>query len=115
MLLQLKSMGIELSLDDFGTGYSSLSYLHRFPLDTLKIDRAFVNRMTHGPRDAEFVRTIRSLAHHLGMGVVAEGIETAEQLAQLRQLNCEYGQGYFFSRPLPASAAEALVARQPQW
>ena len=100
MLKQLRGLGIELSIDDFGTGYSSLSYLHRFPISTLKIDRSFVSRMTGNNENAEIVRTIMMLARSLKMDVVAEGIETAEQLAQLKSLECEYGQGYYFSPPL---------------
>jgi diguanylate cyclase (GGDEF)-like protein/PAS domain S-box-containing protein len=102
MMGQLRSLGIELSIDDFGTGYSSLSYLHRFPISTLKIDRSFVSRMTSNNENAEIVRTIIMLARSLKMDVVAEGVETAEQLAQLKALDCEYGQGYYFSKPLSA-------------
>ena len=102
MIGQLRGLGIELSIDDFGTGYSSLSYLHRFPISTLKIDRSFVSRMTGNNENAEIVRTIIMLARSLKMDVVAEGVETAEQLAQLKALDCEYGQGYYFSKPLSA-------------
>ena len=109
MLGQLRNLGIQMSIDDFGTGYSSLSYLHRFPIDTLKIDRSFVNRMCEGDENAEIVRTIVTLATNLGMNVVAEGVETAEQHARLKELDCEYGQGYLFSRPVPAADAFALV------
>jgi EAL domain-containing protein (putative c-di-GMP-specific phosphodiesterase class I) len=105
---RLRALGIEISLDDFGTGYSSLSYLHRLPIDYLKIDRSFINRMEEKKENAEIVRTIIKLAQNLKMKVVAEGIETAEQLSLLKKLNCEYGQGYFFSKPLKA-AAVALV------
>lgn len=100
MLEQMRSLGIELSIDDFGTGYSSLSYLHRFPISTLKVDRSFVSRMTGNNENAEIVRTILMLARSLKMDVVAEGVETAEQLAHLKALDCEYGQGYYFSKPL---------------
>ena len=93
MLKELKSIGVQLSIDDFGTGYSSLSYLHRFPIDTLKVDRSFVSTMEDGSENGEIVRTIISLAKTLGMNVVAEGIETVHQLHQLRTLKCEYGQG----------------------
>jgi diguanylate cyclase (GGDEF)-like protein/PAS domain S-box-containing protein len=115
MLSQLRDRNIQLCLDDFGTGYSSLSYLHRFPINTLKIDRTFVNRIGVEGENTEIVRTCLMLAHSLGMDAVAEGVETKEQLAQLRALGCEYGQGYFFSKPLPAAAALALLASPPQW
>lgn len=112
VLLQLKALGISLSLDDFGTGYSSLSYLHRFPINTLKIDRSFINQMGCGNERWEIVRAIITLAHALGMEVISEGIETSEQLTQLSALQCKYGQGYFFSQPLDGSAAEALIAHK---
>lgn len=109
MLLQLRSRKIKLSLDDFGTGYSSLSYLHRFPANTLKIDRSFVMHMHADDEHFEIVRTIITLAHTLGMDVIAEGIETAEQLALLKMLDCEQGQGYLFSKPLSREDAEACI------
>ncbi|MDX6693207.1 MAG: hypothetical protein QOF02_810 [Blastocatellia bacterium] len=110
MLKQLRALGVQLSIDDFGTGYSSLSYLHRFPIDTLKIDRSFVIRMVDNNENIEIVRTIIMLAQNLGMDVVAEGVETKEQLALLRKLGCENGQGYFFSRPAYASGAEKIIS-----
>ncbi|MBW4489146.1 MAG: EAL domain-containing protein [Trichocoleus desertorum ATA4-8-CV12] len=110
MLQQLKSLGIQLAIDDFGTGYSSLSYLYRFPIDTLKIDRSFINRIDIDGEHLEIVRTIVTLAWNLGMDVIAEGVETAKQLAQLKALKCEYAQGYFFARPLNCEAATALIA-----
>ena len=106
---RLQAMGFYLSLDDFGTGYSSLSYLHRFPINTLKIDRSFVNSMEPGKSSFEIVRTITSLARTLKMDVVAEGIETEAQLNYLKSLSCEMGQGYFFSKPLPSAEATAYV------
>ena len=109
MLAQLRQLGIQLYMDDFGTGYSSLSYLHRFPIDMLKIDRSFVSRMSFDNENAEIVRTIVTLAHNLGMSVTGEGVETAEQLALLKALKCEYGQGYFFSKPMDSEAATALI------
>ena len=115
MLRELREMGIRLSIDDFGTGYSSLSYLHRFPLDTLKIDQSFVNRMGENGENTEIVNTIVSLARNLGMEVIAEGIETATQMRQLHDLQCEYGQGYYFARPLPAGDAQALLAKGTAW
>ena len=110
MLQQLRDLGVQLSIDDFGTGYSSLSYLHRFPIDTLKIDRSFVTRMTENSENMEIVRTVVVLAQNLGMDVVAEGVETKEQLALLRKLGCENGQGYFFSKPVNSSGAEKIIA-----
>lgn len=114
-LEQLKALGIQLSIDDFGIGYSSLSRLHRFPLDELKIDRSFVTPIGSENNNFEIAETIITLAQKLDLNVTAEGIETAEQLSRLRELNCPYGQGYFFSRPLNSQAAEALLAAKPQW
>ncbi|HEX8149016.1 MAG TPA: EAL domain-containing protein [Pyrinomonadaceae bacterium] len=110
MLRQLRSLGVKLAIDDFGTGYSSLSYLHRFPIDTLKIDRSFVTRMSENNENTEIVRTIVVLAQNLGMDVVAEGVETNEQLVLLQKLGCENGQGYFFSKPVNADGAEKIIA-----
>ena len=109
-LAQLRARNIQLSIDDFGQGYSSLSYLHRFPINILKIDRAFVNQMTEGGENIEIVRTITMLAHTLNMSVVAEGVETEHQVEILKKIGCEFGQGYLFSRPLPALAAEQMIA-----
>jgi diguanylate cyclase (GGDEF)-like protein/PAS domain S-box-containing protein len=109
MLMQLRNLGVGISIDDFGTGYSSLSYLHRFPIDTLKIDRSFVTQMTDNSENAEIVRTIVTLARSLDMAVVAEGVETADQLRQLGELGCDYGQGYLFSRPVGAVQAAGLL------
>jgi diguanylate cyclase (GGDEF)-like protein/PAS domain S-box-containing protein len=111
MLAQLRNLGVGLSIDDFGTGYSSLSYLHRFPIDTLKIDRSFVTQMTDNTENAEIVRTIVTLARSLDMNVIAEGVETREQLRQLRGLGCDYGQGYLFSKPVGASQALELTSK----
>ncbi len=109
LLLKLRDRGIKLHIDDFGTGYSSLSYLHSFPADTLKIDRSFVTHIDAKGGDAEIVRAIVTLAHNLKMQVMAEGVETAEQLTQLRGLECEYGQGFFFSGAVDAEAVAALL------
>ena len=115
-LMKLKSLNLKLSLDDFGTGYSSLSYLHQLPTDTLKVDQSFVGRMEEKTRDdGEIVKTIISLGHQLGMDVIAEGIETAAQLQGLRDLSCNYGQGYYFSKPLPKEAAGELVVENKDW
>jgi EAL domain-containing protein (putative c-di-GMP-specific phosphodiesterase class I) len=106
---RLRDLGIQISLDDFGTGYSSLSYLHRLPIDYLKIDRSFVSRLEESLENQEIVSTIIKLAQNLKMKVIAEGIETAEQLALLSGLNCEYGQGYYFSKPVDGSHAGRLI------
>jgi diguanylate cyclase (GGDEF)-like protein len=110
----LKALGLKLSVDDFGTGYSSLSYLHRLPIDMLKIDRSFVSEMMHNRESRQIIRTILRLADSLGMRVVAEGIETVEQMAELRGFGCQFGQGYFFSRPLREADADAYVAQALQ-
>ncbi|MCZ6876019.1 MAG: EAL domain-containing protein [bacterium] len=108
-LEQLRAMGMQVSLDDFGTGYSSLSYLHRFPIDYLKIDRSFVSRLDADSKDVEITKAIVTLAHNLRMQVVAEGIETSEQLLHLKMTGCEYGQGYYISKPVAAEVAETLI------
>ena len=113
MLMQLCTLGVHLSIDDFGTGYSSLSYLHRFPVKTLKIDRSFIGRMGQGGENSEIVRTINTLAQNLGMEVVAEGVETTEQLAQLKSMKCTLGQGFLFATPLDANAAWNYIQDHP--
>lgn len=110
MLGQLQALGVTISLDDFGTGYSSLSYLHRFPISTLKIDQSFVSSMTNNQESLEIVRTILGLARNLKMEVIAEGVETLEQAMELKAMNCEYGQGYYFSRALNAQGALGLLS-----
>ena len=115
VMAQLRMLDIELQIDDFGMGYSSLSTLHTWPINALKIDRSFISRL-EGDEDApEVVQAIITLAHNLGMDVIAEGIETAHQLAQLRALGCDYGQGYYFSRPLDSERATALLHADRQW
>ncbi|HEX3083528.1 MAG TPA: EAL domain-containing protein [Pyrinomonadaceae bacterium] len=111
-LKALKSLGVQLSIDDFGTGYSSLSYLHKFPFDILKIDQSFVSRMCLDQDSKGIAETILILARKLNKRAVAEGIEDEEQLAELRKLGCDFGQGYYFSRPVPAAEAEQLVLNQ---
>jgi diguanylate cyclase (GGDEF)-like protein/PAS domain S-box-containing protein len=113
MLAKIKEMGLQLSVDDFGTGYSSLGYLYRFPMDVLKIDRSFISRVDVDGEKLELVRTITTLAWNLGMDVVAEGVETTKQLAQLKALKCEYGQGHLFSKPICAKDMEAFLGRSP--
>jgi PAS domain S-box-containing protein len=110
VLAQLKALGVRLSIDDFGTGYSSLSRLRRIPVDTLKIDRAFISNMDSDPENCAIVRAIIVLAHNLGLKVVAEGTETEEQLNLLKQYNCEMVQGYFFSRPADDLTMRKLLA-----
>src|SRR5215213_5705055 len=115
MLSHLKSLGVQLSIDDFGTGYSSLSYLHRLPVDTLKIDRSFVNTVGENGEDSEILQTIVSLAKNLKMRVIAEGIETESQLNILKNLGCDYGQGYLMSKPLPKDVMEELLFKKQTW
>ena len=112
LMRQLKSLGIKITLDDFGAGYSSLSYLHRFPLDSVKIDRSFISRIME---DDEMVRTIIAMGRNLGLKVVAKGVETAEQAAKLRELGCEFAQGFYFSVPINAQEATDLLAEEYHW
>ena len=103
---QIRQLGVILEIDDFGTGYSSLSYLKRFPIDTLKIDRAFIKDLPSDQDDISIVQGIVGLAHNLGLSVVAEGVETDEQKSLLQTLNCDVIQGYLLSQPLPAKELE---------
>jgi diguanylate cyclase (GGDEF)-like protein len=107
LLTQIKSRNIQVSIDDFGTGYSSLNYIHRLPADYLKIDRSFVNQMQEASRNYQIVRTIIALGNQIGLAVVAEGIETSQQLQILRDLGCQFGQGYLFSKPLSVEEIES--------
>jgi EAL domain-containing protein (putative c-di-GMP-specific phosphodiesterase class I) len=107
---QLKALGVHLSIDDFGTGYSSLARLQQFPVDTLKIDRTFIFGMESDSETYEIVKIIVALAHNLGMEVVAEGIEEQSQMAALKNLGCELGQGYLFSKPVDAAATQQFLA-----
>jgi EAL domain-containing protein (putative c-di-GMP-specific phosphodiesterase class I) len=115
LLKEFKKLDVTLGIDDFGTGYSSLSYLHRFPFDTLKVDQSFVGLMEQERESREIVTNVLSLAHGLGKEAIAEGIETAEQLASLRQLHAEFGQGYFFGKAIPADEATSLLRSRPRW
>ena len=108
---KVREMGITVSLDDFGTGYSSLSYVHKYPLDKIKIDRSFVASLPSSKHSQSIVRTIVSLAKSLGMSIIAEGIETEEQLALLKEEGCDQLQGFLISKPVPAGAAKALIVR----
>jgi EAL domain-containing protein (putative c-di-GMP-specific phosphodiesterase class I) len=123
VLNTLKAIGVRLSIDDFGTGYSSLSYLNRFRFDTLKIDRSFISQMGQSAESRKIVQSIISLAHNIGMQVVAEGVETADQSNKLESWSCEYAQGYLFSKPidkvglarllLSSSGNDYRLARRP--
>ena len=112
VLQALKEIGVLLAIDDFGTGYSSLSYLQRFPLDILKVDRMFVEELGMRTGGDEIVAAVIQLAHALGLQVVAEGVETEQQLDVLRSLECDFAQGFLFSRPVPAAELRALLGRQ---
>ena len=115
ILESLREIGVKISLDDFGTGYSSLAVLKYLPLDGLKIDRSFIRELRANTVDAGIVRTIVNLGHELNLNVVAEGVETVEQLEFLRSINCDTVQGFLFSRPLPAAELEMTIARGSHW
>lgn len=115
LLQQLRALGIELGVDDFGTGYSSLSYLHCLPISSLKIDKSFVKGMIEKREYAEIVKTVLALARTLGIRVVAEGVETLEQLVELRRLKCDAAQGFLFSKPAKVETAETLLQFKSQW
>lgn len=108
-LLRLRSLGIHISLDDFGTGYSSLNYLQNLPIDTLKIDRSFINKLAANEEQGKIVETILMLGGNLGIDVVAEGIETEEQLKKLRMMHCRRGQGYYFAKPMAGKALRPML------
>ena len=109
IITQLKDRGVQIHLDDFGTGYSSLSLLHDFPIDKVKIDQNFVQRITSNHDTREIVKAIAGLGHNLGKPVVAEGVESAEDSDELAELKCDYAQGYFFAKPLPAGDVQAFL------
>jgi len=112
VLQALHDQGVKLAFDDFGTGYASLSYLTRFPLSRIKIDRGFVGKLTEDAQDAAIVRSLLVMAHNLDLGVIAEGVETAEQAEFLRREGCEEAQGFLYSKPLPALEFEAWLRTQ---
>jgi EAL domain-containing protein (putative c-di-GMP-specific phosphodiesterase class I) len=113
ILAQLKSLGVQLYIDDFGTGYSSLSYLHRLPIDGLKIDRSFIQAMGANGENQQIVKMIMHLARDMHIGVIAEGLETEDQLAQVKALHCGFGQGYLFSRPVGCDQAGGMIGGDP--
>ena len=115
VLQQLREREIQLSLDDFGIGYSSLSYLHSFPVDTIKVDKSFVGCLEDNDKNLGLVPAIMCIAKTMGMSVIAEGIETPDQLKHLRNLKCDYSQGYLFSRPLEAKKVIDLIKSSPRW
>lgn len=114
-LEELRQLGIRISIDDFGTGYSTLSYLHRFPINTVKIDRSFISGIGDKFGNEKIVSTIVAMARALGLDVIAEGVETIDQMEQLRQLGCELGQGYLFAKPVPANEAGTLIDSSQNW
>jgi len=113
IMQQLKAMGVRLSMDDFGTGYSSLSYLRSFPFDGLKIDRSFINDMAQSQEGRSIVEAIVGLGRALSLTITAEGVETPEQLAQLRAFACDEAQGYYLGKPMPTTALMALMEHRP--
>jgi EAL domain-containing protein (putative c-di-GMP-specific phosphodiesterase class I) len=110
LLAQLKEMGVQLAMDDFGTGYSSLAYLKRFPVDSIKIDRSFIQGLPGDEEDATITQAVIAMAHSLRLRTIAEGVETAEQLAFLERLGCDEIQGYYFSKPLPFGEIQQFLA-----
>ena len=114
VFLCLKATGVHVALDDFGVGYSSLSYLERFPIDLLKLDRSFIRDISESDRQLHIVKSVVQMGQALEMQVVAEGVETAEQAAILRDLDCHFAQGYYYSKPVPIDAAQQCAGRLPR-
>ena len=116
VLMELREVGVRIALDDFGTGYSSLEHLRRFPVDAIKIDKAFINRITGGLRESALARAIVQLGQTMGLATVAEGVETADQAVVLRELGCGHGQGYWFAKPMTSQSLERYIDQpQPAW
>jgi diguanylate cyclase (GGDEF)-like protein len=115
ILKKLRSMGIRISLDDFGTGYSALNYLARFPVDALKIDKSFIKMIGVQEESLKIIEMIKALADHLGLILIAEGVEDAKQIPFLRSINCEYAQGFYFAKPLDSQSATSLLAKGLHW
>jgi EAL domain-containing protein (putative c-di-GMP-specific phosphodiesterase class I) len=111
---KLRELGIHIQIDDFGSGYSSLSYLSQFPINALKIDQSFIRNMGNGTNDTTIVQAIVMLSRRMGVNVIAEGVETVKQFNTLKELGCEYGQGYFVSRPLISEETKALMIKSLQ-
>jgi EAL domain-containing protein (putative c-di-GMP-specific phosphodiesterase class I) len=114
-LAGLKALGVRLAIDDFGTGYSSLGYLKRFPVDSVKVDRAFVDGLGTDPHNSALVAAIVAMAAALGLEVTAEGVETQDQLANLKRLQCRRAQGFYLAKPMPADAMTRLVTKSHRW
>ena len=114
-LRRLKALGVQLAVDDFGTGYSSLSYLRRFPVDVLKVDQSFVSGLGHDPEDSAIVQAVVAMGRALQLTTVAEGVETAHHLIELRELDCDVAQGYHFARPRPAEAISRMLEAGADW
>jgi len=114
-LSQIRDLKVQIHMDDFGTGYSSLSYLHRFPINSLKIDRSFIGNLGMNDETLKIVQAIAGLAHSLGKGVIAEGIENLMQMRMVQWLKCEHGQGYYFSKPMDPRAIESLISGEYPW
>jgi len=113
-LMLFRDNGMQVALDDFGTGYSSLSYLKKFDIDYIKIDQSFIRNLTSHSEDITLCEAMVVMAHKLGIKVIAEGVETEQQRDLLQQIGCDYGQGYFFSKPLPAEAFEQYLKEHPE-